>query len=188
MANVLVDPLSLTAIANAIRSKLGVQTTYKPAEMADAIDSISGGITPTGTKQISITGNGTVTEDVTNYANAEITVSVPTGGGGNFATGTYTPESNSNSWSIDVGGDYNHFIIYASIESAGQGVRAIRAIICDFTQASSARLVATTNNSGSSIQGFYYTTGYVTKNGSIMSYSNSGNYFPANIPYVWIAW
>lgn len=108
MANVLVDALSLTAIANAIRSKLGVQTTYKPAEMADAINSISGGgitptgtksitangtydvtefasaevnvpssgITPTGTKQISITENGTVTEDVTNYASAEISVSV----------------------------------------------------------------------------------------------------------------
>lgn len=35
-----------------------------------------GGITPTGTKQISITQNGTTTEDVTNYANAEITVNV----------------------------------------------------------------------------------------------------------------
>lgn len=34
-------------------------------------------ITPTGTKQISITQNGTTTEDVTSYASAEITVSVP---------------------------------------------------------------------------------------------------------------
>lgn len=36
-----------------------------------------GGVTPTGTKQISITANGTTTEDVTNYASAEITVNVP---------------------------------------------------------------------------------------------------------------
>lgn len=36
------------------------------------------GITPTGTKQISITENGTTTEDVTNYASAQITVNVPT--------------------------------------------------------------------------------------------------------------
>lgn len=35
------------------------------------------GITPTGTKQISIIANGTTTEDVTNYASAEITVNVP---------------------------------------------------------------------------------------------------------------
>lgn len=41
----------------------------------------SSGITPTGTKQISITENGTVTEDVTNYASAEITVNVPSSGG-----------------------------------------------------------------------------------------------------------
>lgn len=42
---------------------------------------VSGGVTPTGTKQISITQNGTTTEDVTNYASAEITVNVSGGGG-----------------------------------------------------------------------------------------------------------
>lgn len=35
------------------------------------------GIEPSGTKQISITQNGTVTEDVTNYASAEIDVDTP---------------------------------------------------------------------------------------------------------------
>ena len=77
MANVIIDESSLYAIADAIREKLSVQTTYKPSEMADAIESISGGVTPTGTKQISITQNGTTTEDVTNYASAEIAVNVP---------------------------------------------------------------------------------------------------------------
>lgn len=78
MANVLVEETSLEDIADAIRSKNGLTTKYKPAEMADAISAISGGgISPTGTKQINITQNGTVTEDVTNYASAEITANVP---------------------------------------------------------------------------------------------------------------
>ncbi len=78
MANVLVEETSLEDIADAIRSKNGTSTKYKPAEMADAISAISGGgITPSGTKQINITQNGTVTEDVTNYANAQVNVNVP---------------------------------------------------------------------------------------------------------------
>lgn len=141
--NVLVENQHLQDIANAIRAKNGTQNTYKPGEMADAIEAIgeggitpsgvirityndtfditdyasaevevptsgivptgtieiaengtridvsqyayadvdvSGGITPTGTKEISITANGTTTEDVTNYASVEIDVDVPSGG------------------------------------------------------------------------------------------------------------
>lgn len=113
MSNVFVNETYLEDIADSLRSKLGVQTTYKPSQMAEAISSISGGgitptgtinitengthdvssyasasvavpqgTTPTGTKQISITENGTTTEDVTNYASAEITVNVSGGGSG----------------------------------------------------------------------------------------------------------
>jgi len=61
----------LSDIADAIRAKLGVQTQYKPSQMPGAIQSISGGgITPTGTKQI--TENGTY--DVTSFASAEVSV------------------------------------------------------------------------------------------------------------------
>lgn len=106
MSKVMVTESYLDDIADAIRSKKGTQDTYTPAEMAEAIESISGGgITPTGTinitsngtvdvtnyasasvavpnpstgtKQISITSNGTTTEDVTQYANAQITANVP---------------------------------------------------------------------------------------------------------------
>ena len=120
MANVLVENSYLKAIANAIRNKLGVATKYKPSDMAEAINSIVGqatlgtktitangtydaeddsldgysdvtvNVVPTGTKQISITQNGTITEDVADYANAEITVNV-SGGGSSSYSGTFTP-------------------------------------------------------------------------------------------------
>ena len=77
MAKVLITEDYLSDIADAIREKKSSQDTYTPAEMADAIESIQTGITPTGTKSVTITSNGTTTEDVTNYASAEITVNVP---------------------------------------------------------------------------------------------------------------
>lgn len=43
MANVLVDDEHLTNIADAIRTKNGTTTTYKPSEMATAIEAIEAG-------------------------------------------------------------------------------------------------------------------------------------------------
>ena len=43
MSKVLVNESSLTGIANAIRSKNGTETTYKPSEMAGAIEAIQTG-------------------------------------------------------------------------------------------------------------------------------------------------
>ena len=79
MADYLIHDSTLEDIADAIRSKTGGSSLIDPEDMPTEIASISGGITPVGTKQISITQNGTTTEDVTNYASAEITVNVPSG-------------------------------------------------------------------------------------------------------------
>ena len=73
MARVVVNDAYLTDIADAIRSKNGTQDTYTPAEMAEAIEAISGGgITPTGTKSITANGTGI---DVAQYAYADVNVS-----------------------------------------------------------------------------------------------------------------
>lgn len=68
----------LKSIANAIRTKGGTSAQLSfPTEFVSAIQAIQTGITPTGTKQITLTDNGTTTEDVTNYASAQITVAIP---------------------------------------------------------------------------------------------------------------
>jgi uncharacterized membrane protein len=82
----------LTSIANAIRTKGGTSAQLLfPTGFVSAVQAIPSGITPTGTKQISISVNGTTTEDVTNYASAEITVTVPQPSGSTTVTdnGTY---------------------------------------------------------------------------------------------------
>ena len=71
----------LTSVANAIRTKGGTSSQLAfPSGFVSAVQAIPTGTTPTGTKQISITQNGTTTEDVTDYASAEITVNVSSGG------------------------------------------------------------------------------------------------------------
>lgn len=69
---------------------LGTQGKYCEGDIAVEYAKPAG---PTGTKSITITENGTTTEDVAAYANAEITVDVQGGGGftiDDFADGTAT--------------------------------------------------------------------------------------------------
>lgn len=72
-----VNNASLQAIATAIRSKNNSTDTYTPSEMAGAINALDvGGITPTGTKQITTNG----THDVTSFASANVQVPNPSTG------------------------------------------------------------------------------------------------------------
>ena len=82
MAKVAITEQYLEDIADAIRSKTGLSNTYLPSEMAEAILTISGGggIVPSGTKTINISSAGTTTEDVTQYASAQIVVPAGTAG------------------------------------------------------------------------------------------------------------
>lgn len=72
-----------TVLSNLTTKNITQNGTYNASsDSADGYSSVTvnvpTGITPTGTKNISITENGTTAEDVTNYANAQITVNVPT--------------------------------------------------------------------------------------------------------------
>lgn len=83
------DDITLTDVSASsptlITKNISTNGTYNASsDSADGFSSVvvnvPTGITPTGTKQISISQNGTVTEDVTNYASAQITVNVSGGG------------------------------------------------------------------------------------------------------------
>lgn len=79
-------------IADAIRAKGGTSASLAfPAGFVSAVQEIETGTTPSGTKNISISTNGTTIEDVTNYASAQITVAVPQPSGSTTLTdnGTY---------------------------------------------------------------------------------------------------
>lgn len=90
MTKVLVTESHLNDIAEAIRSKNGAATSYRPGDMADAIEALdTSGIHPTGT--VAITVNGTT--DVTNYASANVNVQPSLGTKSITANGTYYASS-----------------------------------------------------------------------------------------------
>jgi hypothetical protein len=73
MAKVLTDDSNYTAIANAIRAKKGVETTYLPSEMAAAIGSIDAA----NLDALSVNANGTYTPTSPKNGFSQVTVDVP---------------------------------------------------------------------------------------------------------------
>lgn len=105
MANVLVNDLYLGDIADAIRSKLGVQTTYKPSEMANAIGNISGGGSIPVINSLSVTENGTYTAPSGVDGYSPITVNVPSGGATLQSKSNINPTTSSQTITPDSGYD-----------------------------------------------------------------------------------
>lgn len=110
MANKFYEENDISAIASAIRTKLGVQTTYKVSEMASAVASIPTGITPSG----KITFRENVTDaDVSQYATADVIVPLFPA---QLMVGTvFVPEQNADSVTIacDDANTVNYLMIYS---------------------------------------------------------------------------
>lgn len=114
---------TITDISDAIRVKTGNTSALKLEDMPDEILSIETGITPTGTKEISISENGTITQDVTNYASVAISVDVPTGTSGGEAV-----------WFDDRNGDVKAYL--TASESYTEANRASVSVISTYAKTS----------------------------------------------------
>lgn len=102
MAKVTVTETYLENIADAIREKNGEETTYKPSEMAAAIEALYP--EPTGTKQITVNDTGI---DVKQYAEVDVNVpnSYAAGDEGKVVSnGALTPQT---SQTVTLNGTYD---------------------------------------------------------------------------------
>lgn len=142
MSLVAIDDTNLKNIAKSIRDKNGSTDTYKPNEMANAINDLETGIQPQGTLDISANGTYDVTNyekanvntpgiiptgtkeitengtfDVTNYASAN--VNVPTSEPSKLGTKTITENGTYNASSDNLDG-YNEVVVNVSSSGGGK--------------------------------------------------------------------
>ena len=115
-----------TLIANAITGK-GVKTNATDSfqTMATNIENISGGsggITPTGTKEI--TQNGTY--DVTNFATVLVNI---TSSGGNIESGTITPTKQSTTLDIPTTKKCSNLVFFQHEMKGGAGYRTLAGLL-----------------------------------------------------------
>lgn len=95
--------VNVPGIVPAGTKEIAENGAYDVAEFASVdVNVPATGITPEGTKVMTITANGTVTEDVSAYKNVEVTVAVPVSGGdggsskeAEIIAGTVTEYSNA---------------------------------------------------------------------------------------------
>ena len=130
----------------------------------------SQGITPTGTKTISITENGTTTEDVTAYANAQISVNVPSSSPSlQSKSVNYTPSETAQNATVTADNGYDGLssvsISVGAVSSTYVGTGVTR---------QAAKTVTPTESSQTAVASGVYTTGAVTVGAISSTYVGSG--------------
>ena len=160
MAKVMTDESNYSAIAGAIRSKLGVSTRYKPSEMAAAIASIE-----TGTDLTSADEGKVVVEDDGEYVLADQTSQTIT------QNGTYdTTTNNEVVVSVSGGGSQDDsFSLTQYIESSGTQWINTGYLVSEQSRFELVANVSSTNPSYASMFGARET--------AATGYSNLGAYF-----------
>lgn len=181
-------------IATAITGK-GVNTlaTDTFQTMATNINNIKvggGGITPTGTKEI--TQNGTY--DVTNFASVLVNVASQGGSSGNSVeSGTITPEEKSTDITINTSKKCSNLLFFQHVLGTGTGYRTVVGIIRlgDFkTNLTSNSTGATLNVIATSESQINAVTVTFRDNGidlHLNSAAAGGGYLVSK-PHVWYAW
>lgn len=121
---------------------------------------------------------------------------IPSGGGSSILSGSVTPATNSDGMTIDVGASFTHFVIYATTNPGGNGIKVFRASICDFSATPTNIVSVASNNSGSSLAGSAQESRcqWFTKSGTTVtcqtgvSGADNPGYWAAGITYQWWAW
>lgn len=156
-------------------SNLIAPNTAIGADGEPVVGMASQGITPTGIKNISITQNGTTTEDVTNYASAQITVNVPTGSSKAMYIYKGLASRTANSYgatsaSVTVAKAGTYTISYVAIRGSSSGTMGTNLHIGSTTGTNN-----TTWNNGTYGQAVTLTGQNISANTAVTIYATSGS-------------
>ena len=169
-----VTQIDLTSDTVAASNLISPNTAHG-ADGEPVVGTASQGITPTGTKNISITQNGTTTEDVTNYASAQITVNVPTGSSKAIYTYKGLASRTANSYgstsaSVTVAKAGTYTISYVAVRGSSSGTMGTNLHI-----GSTSGTNNQTWNSGTYGQAVTLTGQTIAANTAVTIYATSGN-------------
>ena len=183
----------LTMIANTIRIKNNSDEPLKfPLGFINAINSIpTGGIIPSGTKEIDITQNGVITEDVTNYANVQISTEVADTSIYEIVGGTIQLENDTHTIPVEVPFEPTHAICYAETLDPDDWtdswyIFSIYAPSLSLPKVFS--IWARTVNNALQITPAMRDTNTQTYDSGIFNFYDSGYFFKAGKTYSWFCW